>query len=206
MAVYTSCEPSVNTFGGDKSMSAHRSALEAPEMPIASSWNNGQLFSSASVEWGTPDWVFDHFNDGPMGPFDLDAAACAHNTTCANFIGPKRDALKTPWEGKRVWLNPPWGRGIGKWVQRAWEQSMNGNVGEVVCLLPASTDTAWWHDVVMKHAQEVLLIRGRLHFIRDDGHTGPCTKGSAIVIFNRAHSAGRPRFSSKPTMGTLEKP
>ena len=91
-----------------------------------------------------------------------------------------------------VWMNPPWGREVGKFVERAYEQCRKHRL-IVSCLLPASTDTRWWRDWVWK-AGTVQLITGRLRFVREDGHTGPCPKGAAIVTFYPWHS-GSPKVS-----------
>lgn len=173
-------------------MTPRQAAMQAPDMPTASPWNNEQLFSSVSVEWGTPTWLFDRLRR--EFDFELDAAASAQNARCEDYLTDGDDALRTEWlrpamiaKGTRimppaVWLNPPWGRGIAAWVARAWQQCQKHRL-TVVCLLPATTDVGWWHGIAMPHASEIRLIRGRLKFVRSDGHTGPCTKGSAIVIF-----------------------
>lgn len=77
-------------------------------------------------------------------------------------------------------MNPPYGRQIGNWVKKAKEAARQGKA-TVVCLLPARTDTAWWHDYVMK-ANEIRLIRGRLKF--GDGK-GSAPFPSAIVVFRK---------------------
>lgn len=164
-----------------------------------SPWNQSQLFSSASVEWGTPEWLFDRLDWEFV--FQLDACAGEHNAKVDHWISPADDALEVEWgscldrqePNAAVWMNPPWGRGIGRFVERAYRQSKEHRL-VVVCLLPASTDTRWWHDYVML-ASEVRFVRGRLHFVRDDGHTGPCTKGCAVVVFT-PWSNGPPAFSS----------
>ena len=164
-----------------------------------SPWNQSQLFSSASVEWGTPEWLFDRLDWEFV--FQLDACAGEHNAKVDQWIDEKTNALTSEWPDSipgwvpntSVWMNPPWGRGIGAFVKRAHEQSREHRL-VVACLLPASTDTKWWHELVMK-AAEVRFIRGRLHFVRNDGHTGPATKGSVIVVF-APWSNGPPAFSS----------
>lgn len=161
---------------------------------MTSPWNARQLFSSASVEWRTPDWVMDLVH----AEFDLGLDACAsdENAQCRRYITAQDDCLQVEWEprshGRAVWMNPPWGRQIGRYVRRAHDQARRHSL-IVVCLLPASTDTRWWCDYVMK-AADVRFFRGRLHFIRSDGHTGPCTKGSALVIFDSS-LPGPPQFS-----------
>ena len=158
-------------------------------------WTDQKLFSSASVEWATPQDLFDLLND-EFG-FGLDAAAGPHNAKCDFYIDKNQNSLTTDWityvnPGEAVWLNPPWGRKVGDWVAKAFSQAVQYRL-TVVCLLPANTDTAWWHEYVM-HAAQVRLIKGRLKFIRDDGHTGPCPKGAAVVVFTPW--GGPPSFTS----------
>jgi site-specific DNA-methyltransferase (adenine-specific) len=77
-------------------------------------------------------------------------------------------------------MNPPYGREIGKWMAKAHEEADRG--ATVVCLVPARTDTAWWHDHAAK-ADEIRFVRGRLKFIRDDGRNDSAPFPSAVVIF-----------------------
>ena len=159
----------------------------------SSSWNARQLFSSASVEWGTPQAFFDRL-DEEFG-FGLDACASKENAKCAKYIDQGRDSLSTEWsvgDGLMVWMNPPWGRQIGLFLRRAYEQSQRHGL-TVVCLVPASTDTRWWRDWIWK-AEEVRLVTGRLHFVRDDGHTGPATSGVAVAIFRPRWDLPSPRI------------
>ena len=133
------------------------------------------LFSSASVEWATPVDLYDRLN--AEFNFDLDAAAAPHNAKHTNYL---TNCLEGDWDAKTAFMNPPWGRSIGHFIKKAYEQSRRGIT--VVCLLPSCTDTKWWRDYVWK-AAEIRLITGRLRFIRDDGHTGPSTKGACLAIF-----------------------
>ena len=116
------------------------------------------LFSSESDCWSTPQYLFDaldlEFN------FSLDATATAENTKCLSFISPEQDALRQSWNGT-VWLNPPYGRAIGKFIQKAVEEATRG--ATVVCLVPARTDSKWF-NLALKHADELRFIRGRLKF------------------------------------------
>lgn len=79
--------------------------------------------------------------------------------------------------GAKVWLNPPYGREIGLWVAKAVEEAAAG--ATVVCLLPARTDTRWWHDFVIKHGK-VEFVRGRLKF---GGCKNSAPFPSALVVF-----------------------
>ena len=70
------------------------------------------------------------------------------------------DKLSMPWNG-RVWCNPPYGRQVGQWVKKAYMSAQTGAL--VVMLLPARTDTAWFHDYIYRRA-EIRFVRGRLKF------------------------------------------
>ena len=106
---------------------------------------NRALFTSASVHWATPRAVFDALNDEFAFNFD----------PCP--LGGLVDGLAQSWAGKRVYCNPPYGRGVGKWLAKACEADL------AVYLLPARTDTAWWHEYAMR-ATEIRFLRGRLKF------------------------------------------
>jgi len=136
--------------------------------------NTALHFSSATAEWSTPQWLFDQLN--AEFHFNLDVCATQENTKCSFFYGHGTDGLAQPWTGA-CWMNPPYGREIGKWVQKAW-WSAEHNDALVVCLLPARTDTAWWHDFVA-HG-EIRFLRGRLKF---GDASAPAPFPSAIVIF-----------------------
>ena len=167
----------------------------SPQKP--SPWNKGQLYSSASTDWSTPQDLFDRL-DEEFG-FLLDACASAQNAKCEVYISEEQDCLVTEWGADRtsratsVWMNPPWGRQIGRFIQRAYEQGRKHRM-VVACLLPACTDTKWWRDWVWK-ASEVRFVTGRLRFVRGDGHTGPSPKGAAVVVFTPWGEEGPPRVS-----------
>lgn len=133
------------------------------------------MFTSRSDMWETPQWLFDKLNAAWM--FSLDVCATAENAKCKHFITPEMDALRDDiyWHGT-CWMNPPYGRQIGLWVKKAYESAQRG--ATVVCLLPARTDTAWWHDYCMKG--DITFLRGRLKF-GDSKNSAPFP--SAIVIF-----------------------
>jgi len=138
---------------------------------------NQGLFTSNTAEWETPQELFDTLN-AEFG-FTLDVCATKHNAKCAAYFTPEQDGLAQQWSGV-CWMNPPYGRVINKWVRKAYESSLAGTI--VVCLIPARTDTAYWHDYVMR-ASEIRFLRGRVKFTRSDGHSGPAPFPSAIVVF-----------------------
>lgn len=132
------------------------------------------LFSSATDNWPTPQWLFDALNS--EFAFTLDPCSSKENAKCARHFTVAEDGLAQDWGSHSVFMNPPYGRTIGRWIQKAYESSRHGAL--VVCLLPARTDTRWWHEYVMRG--EVRLIRGRLHF----GHSvNSAPFPSAVVVF-----------------------
>ena len=131
-------------------------------------------FRSDSSDWETPQELFDKLN-AEFGPFTLDVCATKANAKCPTFFTPEQDGLSQPWSGT-CWMNPPYGRSIAKWMSKAYLASLHG--ATVVCLVPARTDTAWWHDFAMKGS--VRFLRGRLRF---SGHKNSAPFPSAIVVF-----------------------
>lgn len=115
-------------------------------------------FSSATCEWSTPGWLFDAL--AREFAFTLDPCATRENAKCRRFFTCEDDGLSQDWGDEIVFMNPPYGGVIGQWMRKAYESSRLG--ATVVCLVPARTDTAWWHHFAMRG--EVRLLRGRLKF------------------------------------------
>lgn len=135
---------------------------------------NNIHFSSKSNEWETPQHIFDELDN--KYHFTLDVCATKENAKCEKYYTIENDGLKQDWQGV-CWMNPPYGREIGKWIKKSHESSLLGAI--VVCLIPSRTDTSWWHDYIQPHA-EVKFIRGRLKF-SNSKNSAPFP--SAIVIF-----------------------
>lgn len=128
------------------------------------------------MEWETPQQIFDKLNQ-EFG-FQVDVCATHENAKCKDYFTEEENGLVQQWTGfaKVFWMNPPYGRAIMDWMRKAYEESRKGGV--VVCLVPARTDTAWWHDYAMKG--EIRFLRGRIKF---SGHKHNAPFPSAIVIF-----------------------
>jgi len=139
-------------------------------------------FSSESREWSTPQELFDEYN--ARYHFDIDVCAAPENAKCPKYYSKEDDGLAQEWRGV-CWMNPPYGREIGAWVRKAFETAESGR-GTVVCLLPARTDTSWWHDYAMKG--EIVFLRGRLKF---GGAKNSAPFPSAIVIFGKSLEGGK---------------
>ena len=139
--------------------------------------------SNSHSDWWTPRDLVKVLN--AEFQFDLDAAAALENTVCTRFISEEQNALVTPWIGRNVWINPPYGQGhshsIQEFVQRGYEQHIEQR-NTVVMLLPAYTDPRYWRDYVMK-AHEVRFLTGRLKFL-DHGKTYMSARfPSVLVVF-----------------------
>jgi phage N-6-adenine-methyltransferase len=143
------------------------------------------MYSSSSGEWETPQDFFDSLD--AVFHFTLDVCATSENAKCERYFTKADDGLAQPWEGT-CWMNPPYGREIGAWVKKAYDSSLTTGA-LVVCLLPARTDTKWWHEYVIAHAGKIEFIRGRLKF----SGKGSAPFPSAVVMFGESrHRAAWP--------------
>src|ERR1041385_3771999 len=156
-------------------------------------------FSSKKQDWATPPELFNQLSE-EFGGFDLDAAASSSNSKCIRYYSEPDDSLRLPWtiydpplwgppeylfQGKpltridKVWLNPPYGRTLKYWVKKAYDESAKGCI--VVCLLPARTDTRWFHDYIYGHGRvDIRFLKGRIKFV-GAAHGAPFP--SMIVVF-----------------------
>lgn len=136
--------------------------------------NNDLMFSSKSNCWETPQWFFDKLNK--VFAFETDVCALPENAKCGLYYTPDDNGLLQDWRGV-CWLNPPYGRQISAWIEKAYK-SAKENGATVVCLLPARVDTRWWHDYCSKG--EVFFVKGRLKF---GGCDNSAPFPSAVVVF-----------------------
>lgn len=135
--------------------------------------NTTAMFSSATDMWETPITFFKELDQ--EFHFTLDVCAISENAKCSEFFSPEQNGLAQEWTGV-CWCNPPYGRQIGHWVKKAAEATCT-----VVMLLPARTDTAWFHEYIYG-AAEIRFIRGRLKF-GNSKNSAPFP--SMVVIFKR---------------------
>ena len=132
--------------------------------------------------WLTPPEIFDPLMDEFR--FDLDAAADAETAKLPRFLW---DALALDdWPGKRIWLNPPYGRKLEPFVRKTAQEATKGKI--VVALIPFRCRAAWWHECVIGQADEVRCVRKRIKFQRPDGTRGAFTGScdSCIVVWRGA--------------------
>ena len=135
------------------------------------------LFMSRSNEWATPIATFAALD--AEFRFNLDPCATMANYKCPDYFTKEDDGLTKDWGGRRVFCNPPYGREIGKWVKKCYEESQKPDT-LVVMLIPARTDTAYFHDFIYGKAREIRFLRGRLHF-NESKSAAPFP--SMIVVF-----------------------
>lgn len=142
-------------------------------------------FSSVRPDWRTPRGLFDELN-GEFG-FTIDICASDENALLERYWTERDEALLRSWENERVWMNPPYGRQLPRWMEKAWTEAPNADV--IVGLIPSRTDTAWWHDYVMP-ASEIRFLRGRLEFTghaktNPDSHNAPFP--SCVVVWKPSY-------------------
>lgn len=136
-------------------------------------------FSSNSNEWFTPQDFYDRLNQ--EFNFSLDVAATSDNAKTQRYFTETDDGLAQSWDNETVWCNPPYGRTLRKWVEKA-SKAMGG---VVVMLIPARTDTSYFHDYIYKKQNvEIRFIRGRLKF---GGSKNSAPFPSMVVVFNNRH-------------------
>lgn len=123
--------------------------------------NNDLMFSSRTCDWATPQAFFDKLNEEFR--FTLDPCADDQNHKCQKYYTAADDGLQQDWSGERVFCNPPYGKIVGKWVEKCFDEVYAGKCQCAVLLLPARTDTRWFQDYIYQRA-EVRFVRGRLKF------------------------------------------
>lgn len=117
-------------------------------------------FSSKSNEWTTPDDLYSKLDR--VFNFTLDPCATHENHKCDKYFTIEDNGLAQSWANESVFMNPPYAREIKDWIAKAYKESLNGAI--VVCLVPARTDTRYWHDFIFPYAENIIYLKGRLKF------------------------------------------
>ena len=123
------------------------------------------MFSSKRKDWETPKELFDELDR--EFHFTLDPASTDENALCKKHFTPREDGLQQSWHGETVYCNPPYGRELPLWIEKAAKEAQKG--ATVVMLIPARTDTKAFHDFIYGKA-EIRFIRGRLRFGMGGGY------------------------------------
>ena len=134
------------------------------------------MFSSDSMLWATPEDFFNKLNN--KYKFTLDPCADHQNHKCDKYYTVEDDGLSKSWKNEIVFMNPPYGKHTATWMAKAWNEAKKG--ATVVCLVPARTDTRWWHRYCMR-ASKIYFVKGRLKF---GGNQNPAPFPSAVIVFD----------------------
>ena len=141
--------------------------------------NTELMFSSKTDQWATPQAFFDKLNE--EFNFTLDPCADEFNHKCERFFTIAENGLAQDWKNETVFCNPPYGRETKQWVKKCFSEVQEGNCPCTVMLIPARTDTQWFHDYIYKKA-EIRFIKGWLKF-GDSKNAAPFP--SMVVVFKK---------------------
>lgn len=137
-------------------------------------------FSSKSSEWETPQHIYDTLNK--KYKFTLDPCATDKNHKCDKWYTKEQDGLLKDWSGEVCFVNPPYGTELGKWVKKAYNEYLKG--ATVVMLIPARTDTRYFHDYIYNIAK-IEFIKGRISFLQEGKKLNSAPFPSMIVVFKK---------------------
>lgn len=140
-----------------------------------------------SVEWATPLTVFNALNQ--RFGFTLDPASTDENAKCEKHFTKEQNGLLQSWAGERVWLNPPYGKELPTWIDKARYEIEHG-CPLIVAIFPPRSDTVWWHRNI-PIAAEVWNVKGRVHFVNPDNAADRPQDPSCIVVFDSSRRSER---------------
>ncbi len=138
------------------------------------------FFSSQNHAWRTPPEFFSAVN--AAFNFDFDLAASTANALCPQYYTAADDSISQSWEKKRGWLNPPYGRRLGRWTTKAAETAIRKGC-VIVMLVPARTDAAWFWDA--REKATTVLMKGRIHFRVGKRKKSGAPFPSMLMVFHR---------------------
>ena len=142
--------------------------------------NTDLMFSSKDDSWETPPSLFNildmEFN------FTLDPCCTKQTAKCKKFFTKEEDGLIQDWSKDIVFVNPPFGREIGKWVEKSYNEAKKG--AKVVMLIPSRTDTKWFHDFIYNKA-EIRFLKGRIRFLQNKKELNAAPFPTMLIIFNK---------------------
>ena len=142
--------------------------------------NTDLMFSSNDDSWETPPSLFNvldmEFN------FTLDPCCTKQTAKCKKFFTKEEDGLIQDWSRDIVFVNPPYGREIGKWVEKSYNEAKKG--AKVVMLIPSRTDTKWFHDFIYNKA-EIRFLKGRIKFLQNKKELNAAPFPTMLIIFNK---------------------
>lgn len=147
------------------------------------------MFKSDRQDWATPDNFIEWLNDEMCLRFDLDAAASDDNHKAPSYFTVDDDGLNCDWWG-RVWLNPPFGRELPLWLEKCVQEIRREQVESIHVLIPARTDTKWFHEIVVPNAYAIYLIKGRFNFRFDRAIEGANAPFPSMLVHFKSDWCG----------------
>jgi phage N-6-adenine-methyltransferase len=171
----------------DNQATIPRRAASASQESSPPSTKHSVHYSSDRQDWGTPPSFISWYTERIGHQFNLDAAASAENAKADHYYTIEDNSLDREWWG-HVWLNPPFGRELPQWLEKCAEQIKNPMVHSIHVLIPARTDTKWFHDIVMPNAYLVYLIKGRFNFRFDEATPGANAPFPSMLVVYRKHN------------------
>lgn len=160
--------------------------------------DGGAALTSDRDDWETPRWLFDKLD--AVWHFTLDPASNGRNALCEKFFTKEDDGLAQSWGGHSVFLNPPYGRQMSAWLEKAALESRKPNT-IVIVLVPARTDTGWWWDWVVPYAAEISFLRGRVKYCLDGKELNSSPFPSCLIRFGgELPKSAKPDGPSGPSL------
>jgi phage N-6-adenine-methyltransferase len=141
--------------------------------------NINVMYASQTDLWSTPQDFYDELDN--EFSFTLDPCATTQNAKCEKYFTKEVDGLSQNWQGESVFCNPPYGTAIKHWVKKCYEESRKPNT-TVVMLIPARTDTNYFHEYIYHKAKEIRFVKGRLKF---GGSKNSAPFPSMVVVYRK---------------------
>ena len=161
---------------------------------------NDGMFTSNKNYWETPQEFFGKLNR--EFNFELDVVSTSDNAKCERYFTELENGLEQSWRGN-VFCNPPYGREIGDWVKKAYDESLVNTNGVIVLLIPARTDTRYWHDYIFNKASEIRFLKGRMKCELNGVSKQSAPFPSAVVIY-KSNDVGISKVTTDDAKGATE--
>lgn len=121
---------------------------------------------------------------------EIDFDPCWHPASAVKpkaYLNVRRgdDGLSDDWSGQLAFVNPPWSA-QDKWLKKGYQEWTKGNVGTLIFLVPAKTDSRFFHEV-LSHEADIFLIKGRPHFFQVDGKSEATMNATMLVVFGASN-------------------
>jgi hypothetical protein len=138
---------------------------------------NSNTYKTFNINERTPSGFFNQLDE--EFHFDFDPCPLKDN--------PDFDGLLIDW-GKRCYINPPYGKAIRGWLEKALLEIQKGNTELAVFLLPSYTDVKWFHEVLLPKAYEIRFLKGRLKF---GEHSNTAPFANLIAVFRKGSNSSQ---------------